>query len=69
MIRVQILYTDPNGAVLHQYSVGKFVIPKAQLSTQMYFEFKKPIKGNIVSFEFLCNYGGHEICPSKINLF
>jgi len=69
MIRVQILYTDPKGAVLHQYSVGKFVIPKAQPATQMYFEFKKPIKGNIVSFEFLCNYGGREICPSKINLF
>jgi len=69
MIRVQILYTDPKGAVLHQYSVGKFVIPKAQPATQMYFEFKKPIKGNIVSFEFLCNYGGQEICPSKINLF
>lgn len=71
-IRVTISQTDKakKGRITAQMLVGTFVIPKcAQAGTKLVFDFERQVKGNVVHFEALSNYGGDHLAPAKISVF
>ncbi len=70
LIRVLGIVTgDSKGAIVSFSAVGRFVVPKAKAKTYLCFEFPVPQRVNVLTFQFLSNYGAKEIQPPKIYLF
>ena len=59
-IRVVGIITDPKGEMVSLRQICKTLIPMVKASTELFFQFPSPTTSNIVTFEFLSNYGGVE---------
>ncbi|PRP77728.1 SAC9 protein-like protein [Planoprotostelium fungivorum] len=68
-IRVIGTTTNARGDLLELTQLGRFVIPKTKHNTELHFAFERPTSANIITVEFLSNYGGFEQVPPKITLF
>lgn len=69
LIRVIGMVTESKEEMGSLRQIGKFVVPKTQSKSHLCYEFATPPKANVISFQFLANYGGKELCPPKIYLF
>ena len=69
MIRVIGMVTDAKEEMGSLRQIGKFIVPKTKQKTMLCYEFMMPPKANVISFQFLSNYGGKEVCAPKIYLF
>ncbi len=69
LIRVVGITTDAKGEMASLRQICRMVIPKTKTNTELYFDFGTPTQANIVTFEFLSNYGGTEQVPPKVALY
>jgi hypothetical protein len=60
MIRVVGITTDAKGEMTALRQICKIVVPKVKANTELFFDFAQPTIANIVTFEFVSNYGGTE---------
>jgi hypothetical protein len=68
-IRVVGIVTDGKGEMVAMRQICRVIIPKSKANAELYFDFATPTQANIVTFEFLSNYGGTEQVPPKVALY
>lgn len=60
LIRVVGITTDVKGEMVSLRQLFKVIVPKVRPNSELHYDFNSPILANIVTFEFLSNYGGQE---------
>ncbi|KAJ5070607.1 phosphoinositide phosphatase sac9-related [Anaeramoeba ignava] len=68
-IIMTMVSTNKKGEFVAQLMIGKFVIPKCQNGTHLHFYFQNPIRGKIITVNFLSSYGGKIISAGHFKFF
>lgn len=68
-IRVFGITTDAKGEMVGFNQIARVIVPKCKANTELYYDFNEPTLVNIVTFEFINNYGAVEQIPPKVALY
>ena len=69
LIRVVGITTDAKGEMTALRQICRVVVPKSKPNVELYFDLAVPTQANIITFEFLSNYGALEQVPPKVSLY
>eukprot|EP00164_Ancoracysta_twista_P003230 GFYU01004316.1.p1 GENE.GFYU01004316.1~~GFYU01004316.1.p1 ORF type:complete len:1457 (+),score=347.58 GFYU01004316.1:158-4528(+) len=58
-----------SGQIVSQHDLGTFTVPKVAPRTPLYYDFPERVNVNLITFEFLKNYGGETTSSPKPSLF
>ena len=67
-LRVLAIMTDFRGDASSMRQILSLVIPKCKPGTELYYEFLQPTYANVITMEFVSNYGGVELCIPQIRI-
>jgi hypothetical protein len=68
-VRVYGITTDAKGDMVAFNQISRVIVPKCKSNTELYYDFSAPTLVNIVTFEFVSNYGAVEQIPPKVALY
>jgi len=68
LMRIVGITTDSHGDLSTMRQISNIILPKCKAGTELFYEFPTPETANIVTFEFVSNYGGNELCTPQIRL-
>jgi hypothetical protein len=68
LLRVWGITTDTRGDPSSMKQISNVVIPKCKHGSELFYEFPTATFANIISFEFVSNYGGVELCTPQIRI-